>query len=81
MNPIRYPNRMPARDKELKITIPESLDYTGVFDDIFRRYTRRCELVSVRTTNNPLEAEADRLTQAARYERSEDRQGVSQRAL
>ena len=42
---------MPARDKELKITIPESLDYTGIFDDIFRRYTRRCELVSVRTTN------------------------------
>ena len=27
------------------------------------------------TLNNLLEAEADRLTQAARYERSEDRQG------
>ena len=42
---------MPSRHKALKITIPESLDYTGVFDDIFRRYTSRCELVSVRTTN------------------------------
>ena len=42
---------MPSRHRALKITIPESLDYTGVFDDIFRRYTSRCELVSVRTTN------------------------------
>ena len=33
------------------------------------------------TLNNLLEAEADKLTQARRYERSEDRQGVSQRAL
>lgn len=42
---------MPARNKDLKITIPESLDYADVFDDIFARYTSRCELVSVRTTN------------------------------
>ena len=37
--------------RELKITIPESLDYTGAFDDLFSRYLRTCELVSVRTTN------------------------------
>ena len=42
---------MPARNKDLKITIPEGLDYTGVFDDIFERYTSRRELVSIRTTN------------------------------
>lgn len=35
----------------LKITIPEDLDYTGVFDDIFTKYTTGAELVSVRTTN------------------------------
>ena len=39
------------RVQELKITIPESLDYTGAFDDLFARYLRTCELVSVRTTN------------------------------
>lgn len=38
-------------DKELTITIPESLDYTEVFDDIFDVYTQKCELVSVKTTN------------------------------
>ena len=37
--------------KELSITIPESLDYTEVFDDIFEKYLSECELVSVKTTN------------------------------
>lgn len=38
-------------DKELTITIPESLDYTEVFDDIFDVYTKKSELISVKTTN------------------------------
>ena len=37
--------------KTFTITIPEDLDYTGVFDDIFRKYTRGHELVCVKTTN------------------------------
>jgi len=37
--------------KTLKITIPEDLDYTGVFDDLFEAYTRESELVKVKTTN------------------------------
>lgn len=37
--------------KDLSITIPESLDYTEVFDDIFEKYLSECELVSVKTTN------------------------------
>ena len=40
-----------ASERELKITIPESLDYNGVFDHLFGIYTRSCELVRVRTTN------------------------------
>lgn len=40
-----------AAYKTLNITIPEDLDYTGVFEDIFRKYTRSCELVRVKTTN------------------------------
>lgn len=37
--------------KTMRITIPEDLDYTGVFDDIFAEYTRQCSLTSVKTTN------------------------------
>lgn len=37
--------------KTLKITIPEDLDYDGIFDDIFKKYTKKYDLVSVRTTN------------------------------
>ena len=42
--------RRPEEEKELKITIPENLDYTGLFDDLFAQYTRASELISVRTT-------------------------------
>ena len=37
--------------RTLKITIPENLNYDGLFDDLFAQYTRRCELTRVRTTN------------------------------
>ncbi|HJA47818.1 MAG TPA: DUF4956 domain-containing protein [Candidatus Agathobaculum intestinipullorum] len=37
--------------KTLHITIPEDLDYTGVFDGLLREYTSSCELTQVRTTN------------------------------
>jgi len=40
-----------ATFKTFTITIPEDLDYSGVFDDIFAEYTRACELVRVKTTN------------------------------
>lgn len=37
--------------RKLKITIPEDLDYTEVFDDIFKTYTNKVELEKVKTTN------------------------------
>ena len=37
--------------KTLLITVPESLEYNGVFDDIFSEYTREARLVRVKTTN------------------------------
>ena len=37
--------------KSFKIVIPEDLDYTGVFEEIFEEYTSSCELVSVKTIN------------------------------
>lgn len=39
-----------GEDKLLKITIPESLDYTGVFDDTFAHYLKSAENVGVKTT-------------------------------
>ena len=35
----------------LKITVPENLDYENLLDDLFEKYTRRHELVKVRTSN------------------------------
>lgn len=40
-----------SAEKELKVTIPENLDYTGIFDDIFATHTRRAELERVKTSN------------------------------
>lgn len=40
-----------CRDKTYRITIPEDLDYSGVFDDLFAEYTSACELVKIKTTN------------------------------
>jgi len=39
------------KEKILKITIPENLDYTEVFDEIFNEYVKKCELTQVKTTN------------------------------
>ena len=43
--------RVEAKDKELRITIPENIDYEGVFDDVYAQYTRAHTLISVKTTN------------------------------
>lgn len=37
--------------RELRILMPENLDYTDVFDDIFKKYTSKVELEKVKTTN------------------------------
>lgn len=37
--------------KTIQITIPEDLDYSGVFDDIFETYTTSHDLTHVKTTN------------------------------
>lgn len=40
-----------SEDKDLRITIPENLDYTEIFDDLFEKYTTRCRLDKVKTVN------------------------------
>ena len=37
--------------RELRITIPEDLDYEGIFDDLFDAYTSGHTLDRVKTTN------------------------------
>ena len=38
-------------DRDLKITIPENLDYSGLFDDLMDQYTNASALMNVKTTN------------------------------
>lgn len=37
--------------KQLKITIPENLNYEGVFEEIFGRFLKENTLINVKTTN------------------------------
>lgn len=38
-------------EKELVVTIPENLDYTGLLDDLFRKYSDHCVLIRVKTVS------------------------------
>ena len=38
-------------ERTLKVTIPENLDYDGIFDDLFKQYTRKTSLEKVKTSN------------------------------
>lgn len=40
-----------TEEKILKITIPENLDYTDMFDDIFKKYLDKVSLEQVKTVN------------------------------
>lgn len=37
--------------RHLKVLVPESLDYTEIFDDIFDKYVNKAELAKVKTTD------------------------------
>ena len=39
------------KNRTLNITVPESLNYTDIFTDLFEKYTVSSELVRVKTTN------------------------------
>lgn len=41
----------PQLERSLRITVPESLDYTDMFADIFQKYLSKYELVQVKTSN------------------------------
>lgn len=48
---VNFGGRSQLLHKTLHITIPENLDYNGVFDDLFHTYTSQWELCQVKTTN------------------------------
>lgn len=50
LNKFKF-GEMKVNEKDLKITIPESLDYTQVFDDLFEKFTNKVFLERVKTTN------------------------------
>ena len=49
LNHFAFPQKHPQ--KILRITIPEDLNYSDVFDDIFTSYTNTYNLISVKTSN------------------------------
>ena len=44
-------NKKRGEEQELKITIPEGLDYYDLFDDLLEKYTVRYELLRVKTAS------------------------------
>ena len=45
-----FEHRSMSEDQLLRITIPESLEYNGTFDEIFARYLKKVENAGVKTT-------------------------------
>ena len=43
--------KVDIKEKRIKVVIPEELDYSSIFDDIFYKYTNKAELVKVKTIN------------------------------
>ena len=39
------------KEQELRITIPENLNFTGAFDDLFEKYTSKHTLISIKSAN------------------------------
>ena len=48
MTPILEPSR---KEKILKIVVPEDMDYTEIFDDVFSKYLSRADLITAKTVN------------------------------
>ena len=46
-----WDTKLPATEKIVRITIPEELDYTVVFDEVFEQYTKRYEIIKVQSIN------------------------------
>ena len=45
-----FDSKRAAEERLLKVTVPESLEYTDMFDDLFSRYLKSAERIGVKTT-------------------------------
>ena len=45
-----FDSRRAAEERLLKVTVPESLEYTDMFDEVFARYLKNAERIGVKTT-------------------------------
>ena len=49
---VRFPAKKGgAAERTLRITVPEDLDYVGLFDEVFEKYATEYKVISVKTTN------------------------------
>ncbi len=44
-------NRMKQKEKKLRITVPEDMNYEGVFEEVLKKYTDYYEMNKVKTVN------------------------------
>ncbi len=51
LNITNFGEEKNSTSRTLHITIPESLNYADVFDDIFQSFTKQAKLISAKTTN------------------------------
>lgn len=51
LSQLNFGKRNTETQKTLRITVPEDLDYSDKFQDIFVAYTNSAKLISVKTTN------------------------------
>ena len=45
-----FDSRRATEERLLKVTVPESLEYTDMFDEVFARYLKNAERIGVKTT-------------------------------
>ena len=45
-----FDSKSAAEERLLKVTVPESLEYTDMFDEVFARYLKSAERIGVKTT-------------------------------
>ncbi|MCQ2427070.1 MAG: DUF4956 domain-containing protein [Clostridia bacterium] len=48
---LSYVSISAGTENRLKISVPESLDFSGVFDDVLNKYTRKYRLSNIKTAN------------------------------
>lgn len=50
-NVVGFGGKHVANKKTLTVVVPESLDYNGIFNEVFRKYLSSHDLINVKTTN------------------------------